>query len=685
MYLKKLLVPLGSVASTAIMVSYVSAATVTIDFLGTVSSAYGYNPGTSAPGGLVGGEQVIGTVTYDTATAVPTPSSNPSGPALAFSVPTTGSVGYSYTIGGHTWSSGNQIVIESGNDVTSGNATYDQFVISNNGFFGPNETIGAALHPGSVGIDYSYLAFSKGASSAGGASLLTSSQLPSSAQDLNFSGATGSGYISSADPTDPFNGYDIYFTVDMNSVAISTGQSAPTPPNLGFPLAGTDYVFTNVVAGGAAYDGIPDTLHSSNQAYYSIDFDVNQDQNFNGTADAADVLAAGFGTIVSVSGTGKCSSEPVCVVIDHGNGYFTEYREFSTLNSNLYVGMDVTAGQSLGTLVGGHNRYSPQLCGTDPQTGLYTGRSCDHLHFQVLYDVTGNGPSPGDSIQALSQLQGVTIGGQQLENFSLGSGGPVYPGQGSVGFIHGTGDVNQNLDGVLDQSTALALDIGSTDPGKLIVNGPIALDVQNSISIGNGARGEMYVVNGAHVTAQSWNVGQNGFLNLSNGSITALNGGVTFAGNLNIGSSPGTGNIFGDFTMTGGFWDVEIGGIAQGMFDVLYISGDANFLGGTINFSFLNGYTPLLGDTFNFLNVTGNTNFGSTLFTYSGLPSNLSFFVNPSASGGLTATAVAASAPSPVPLPAGFPMLLGLLGALAFLKRKRRHDHIGPNHCSIST
>ncbi len=457
------------------------------------------------------------------------------------------------------------------------------------------------------------------------------------------------GYGSSIFDQDP----NSYQTTEIDNIFVTGEYLVLPPPSLAFPLTGLDSIFTNVVAGGAAFDGVADDLHSAGKAYYAIDFDVNQDANSNGTADQASVLASAAGTIVSIGGAGKCLGEPVCVVIDHGGGYYSEYREFSTLDPNLRLGMTVAQGQILGLLIGNNTRS----CGLAPCS------TPDHLHFQVLYDVAGDGPGRGDSALSVTQLQGVTLGGLELTDYSLGSGSANYPGQGSVGFINSSGDVSQKLDGVLDQTTVSALNIGSSSTGRFIANGPIDVDVQNAITIGTGAQGDMFVVNGAAVTAQSVLVGPSGALNLSSGSITALNTGVTMAGLLTIGSSPGVGTIYGDFTMTGGLWSVEIGGASSGMYDVLNIFGNADFSGGTIGISFLNGFLPSVGDTFDFLKVSGTSNLNGTRFSVSGLSKNIGLSFLPSVSGGFSAVAVS-NGPAPVPLPTGFPLLAAALAGM---------------------
>ena len=66
---------------------------------------------------------------------------------------------------------------------------------------------------------------------------------------------------------------------------------------------------------------------------------------------------------------------------------------------------------------------------------------------------------------------------------------------------------------------------------------------------------------------------------------------------MSPGNSPGTLNVTGDFTLDGGFLDIEIAGTSE--HDLLAITGAAVFSGGTVDCHF--GFTPSDGDSFVFL------------------------------------------------------------------------------------
>jgi hypothetical protein len=199
----------------------------------------------------------------------------------------------------------------------------------------------------------------------------------------------------------------------------TAGTSAPpaTPSAFLFPIVGTEKVTLNTMAGGdsaisgtiticGGSTGYLDACHSKTQAYYSLDFDSTN----------AKVVAAQSGKIVSLKGGNgeglgyKCAtSTPDCIVIDHGNGFYTEYREFTANSINPKTGLPfkiddvIDAGMELGTL---------------------TGKVNEHLHFQVL--TQQNNVFNSQSTNAT--LANVTVGGRLIRDFKLAyneAGNPI--------------------------------------------------------------------------------------------------------------------------------------------------------------------------------------------------------------------------------------------------------------------
>lgn len=87
------------------------------------------------------------------------------------------------------------------------------------------------------------------------------------------------------------------------------------------------------------------------------------------TAEGAEVLASAYGTVKSIY------TDPfmgVCLVLDHGNGVTSIYKNLSeTVAEGIVEGVTVVAGQKLGT-VGG--------------TALSESADAAHLHFEMEYN-----------------------------------------------------------------------------------------------------------------------------------------------------------------------------------------------------------------------------------------------------------------------------------------------------------
>jgi len=338
---------------------------------------------------------------------------------------------------------------------------------------------------------------------------LDGNAVPTSNKDLTFGSRVSAGVSINGSTPGDFT----FFNVDLESM--SFGQIAeppppptPNPPEFTFPLNGFDQIFVNTVSGGKCAEniekGCTDVFHTASQAYYSVDFDLN------GSTDSADVVAAASGTIVATGGNGKCRSNNNCVVIDHGDGYYTEYRELSSLVA-LSVGDEVDLGEILGTVVAGKS--------------LNDSGYPDHLHFQVLYDEAQTGSHlNAQSSKNTVGLADVEVGGVKLTNFSLAPNGD----QGLIGLISATGDVSRDVSSVTGYASVSSFEIGESSRGQLIVNGPAEIVVGTDLTIGSSGYGKMYAVNGASVSADQILIGDQsggqGYLSVS-GVGTMVDGG----------------------------------------------------------------------------------------------------------------------------------------------------------------
>jgi hypothetical protein len=132
-------------------------------------------------------------------------------------------------------------------------------------------------------------------------------------------------------------------------------------------------------------------------------------------------------------------------------------------------------------------------------------------------------------------------------------------------------------------------------------------------------------------------------------------------GTVAPGESPGTLAVHGDFVLDGGTLEIELASLA--LHDVLDITGEAIFEGGTVLFEFDPAFTPAVGDRFVFLRTTnGITGFDTLAFSVSGPVGGLDF---------LTEVVGNDLVISAVPLPGTLGLLVPGLAAIA-IRAKRR-------------
>jgi hypothetical protein len=400
--------------------------------------------------------------------------------------------------------------------------------------------------------------------------LISSNDLPSSSADFDIENIEGSirafGEIFTSIGQLGFSDEEYRISFEIDPTTLSLGNvSGPTAPEFSYPLVSKDQTTVNVIVGGEYYNDNPrvpgsDGFHAEDAAYYSVDFDVLNDAYGDGETDTADVVAAAAGTIVAM-GTGpfksnKCWSEPTCVLINHGDGYFTEYREFSTLDPTLLAQyqalapgetLSVSEGQALGTLIGGNVRTGCLASAT----GNPTGCTSDHLHFQLLYDPDGDGPAGWNSSIGQTELAGVTIGGIPITEFALN---PI-PQRGYVGFLASEGDVTEGNNRVVEEGDNSSLGsvvfsevtVGDAGDGELVVNGPMIYQVTGDLAVGAGpdVDGTMSITSGATVGADRILVGtapnSNGELIIDHAdTLVAVVNGVQVG---TIGDQGATGNL----------------------------------------------------------------------------------------------------------------------------------------------
>jgi T5SS/PEP-CTERM-associated repeat protein len=261
-----------------------------------------------------------------------------------------------------------------------------------------------------------------------------------------------------------------------------------------------------------------------------------------------------------------------------------------------------------------------------------------------------------NGVLQISSVSTVTDASAIVGDFGSGHGQVVVSSSGStwntgaliVGELGSVGEVDV-LEGTLAISGPTQLTVGNQGKGTLNVlnggdvisfsaviaaqpgaQGTVNVNGQGStwrnvatVDVGLGGEGTLSVSNGGEVLATQINVDSHGTLNGTNGTIFAnvvVNRGGTVAP-----GDPGPMNIIGNVNFqTGSMLDLQIGGTGAGQFDQLNITGNGVF-DGTIDLDFINGFTPAPGNTFDLINVSGSANFSGDTVNVLGLPPGFEF------------------------------------------------------------
>jgi hypothetical protein len=234
--------------------------------------------------------------------------------------------------------------------------------------------------------------------------------------------------------------------------------------------------------------------------------------------------------------------------------------------------------------------------GVNNQIHLRSGAAIDNLPGATFAAAgTGAGAIVADdaSAAALNNQGSFTIsipGGSLNVNVTFTNSGSVALQQGSLGLNNATNSGTVTASG----GTTLGLGGYTQTAGSTILSG--ATINGGPLGINAGALAGTGTIN-ANVT----NSGQ------------VVPGGTGVAGTLSIN---------GSYTQTAaGSLDIELGGTAAGLNDLLAVSGSAT-LGGALNVATIGSFTPALGDTFQVLTFgssSGNFNSGNGMSLANGL------------------------------------------------------------------
>lgn len=241
-------------------------------------------------------------------------------------------------------------------------------------------------------------------------------------------------------------------------------------------------------------------------------------------------------------------------------------------------------------------------------------------------------------------------------NLLLGGQVFSFPGHGDFALPGGTADMNVE------------------DKGRVSVANTLQLFDQATINLNNPVSGLVTVGDVSPFLTEL--ADDSGLVLVGTGGTLAgtgtINGHVfNLGGTVGPGFSPGTMSINGDFHLgSGGSLDLEIGGLAAGLYDQLLVNGDV-VLDGTLNLIFIDDFLPelddLLTDLITFDELTLGSNFN---LMFSGLNNDWQYETLFGASSfGLRSLS---DASAPVPEPSTLLLLSSGLISLACYTRKRK-------------
>ncbi|HSS66531.1 MAG TPA: hypothetical protein VLS27_19030, partial [Gammaproteobacteria bacterium] len=236
-------------------------------------------------------------------------------------------------------------------------------------------------------------------------------------------------------------------------------------------------------------------------------------------------------------------------------------------------------------------------------------------NFDIGANATGSGTatiSGSGSSLTLTDTSGNEFGSMDIARFGTGTlnildGAFVAnDAQGVTTIAREAGSTGTVLVEGTDADTISILDAGF----RLLVGENYNFNTDTPLGLGTGGTGTLIIGEFGTVIADEVFIGTDGTIQGTGagGEATAnaaLNAGsVTLhGGTIAPGFSAGTLTMSGDFVMTSGRLDIELGGAERGLSDLINISGMAELSGGLVEFALINGYVPGAGDAIAFLNA----------------------------------------------------------------------------------
>ncbi|MEM9744838.1 MAG: PEP-CTERM sorting domain-containing protein [Pseudomonadota bacterium] len=356
------------------------------------------------------------------------------------------------------------------------------------------------------------------------------------------------------------------------------------------------------------------------------------------TQDAGQVVVSGAGSRITVNrsrveagqfGHDSAPGTTAVMVIEDGGAVVIEDPEGLCVNrGECFIGQ---IGNAAGSTVAVTIRGEGSILDTDLDTSPQTTIIGDTSVFTLEEDGFDFGV-PGGSTQTLVRVSS----GGTLET------GDTWVAQGREG-----------------PETVIATVIVEGAGSSWNANA-IGVGFHESDSSAPGTLGSIIVTDRATVrTAGGLFVGAGGFV----GGDGEISGDVfNFGGIVAPGTSPGNLTIDGDFRMSSGVVELEIGGIGVGLFDSLSVAGLVEITGGEILFDFVDDFVPDVDDLLELIVSDGGVSIADAVtYSYRGLDAAFNFSLD--ASGRLLASV------ADVPEPASFGLLAFGIALLSWRSR----------------
>jgi fibronectin-binding autotransporter adhesin len=345
-----------------------------------------------------------------------------------------------------------------------------------------------------------------------------------------------------------------------------------------------------------------------------------------------------------------------------------------TMNAASLVGIDTTGGDfTFGTSVASTTRGLNKLgSNTLTLTGAnaYTGATTLTAGTLSVATIGNGGVASGNMGSASNAATNLVFNGGTLQytgstastdrNFTINTG--------KTATIEVTTGTNLTMSG---GSTSTNGALTKTGAGTLTLTG-----VNNHTGATNISAGKL-VINGNISTSALTTVNSGGTLggSGSTGALTVLGTGVVAPGN-----SPGVLTVNGNYTQTAGTLSLELNGTAAGSgYDQLAVNGTVT-LGGTLTATLGGGYDPVNGDLLFILDNNNDGDFITTTFsdmadlstiTLGGQDWKISYNANYTGIGPSGGTLLGGNDIALMAVPEPTAALLGSLGLLALLRRRR--------------